>query len=1571
MLAVALSYVFAVLIPGATPALHAQDAAPFFTLQPTGTVVMAGQSVQFIAEVSGNPLPQLSWQLNGADLADQNASTLTLDFVATNQSGIYRLQASNAVGVAYSDAAMLSVLPAYPAILVQPTNVTAFEGDSVSLSVQAMPTPGVATYYQWLKDGVPLVNQYSNLIGVDQSKLQLLFPGLANTGNYHVIVTNDYGAVTSEVAVLTIQPGLTTAGWVDKSFDVGMGFNGSGINGHVQALALQPDGKVLVGGSFYYFNEQPVSGIARLNTDGTLDDSFSLSNAVSGEVLAIALQSDGKILIGGRFSSVGTFSRNHMARLNADGSVDPSFVLNPAITVPFIGGETVSAILVQDGGQILHAGTSYLMGRRLADGSLDATFQPFIQQFSGGTRNEPFPARCLAFDHNGKLLLGGGDLIGISRFLASGQRDLSFPSPKTTTNFASSYPDVYAVAELMDGRILIGGTFTQISDAPRRGLACLNPDGSLSPTFAGVLSNGIAVVNTILRLPDGKVMIAGLFPSISGVPTPAGLARLNADGSLDTSFDTSRRMTYEPMPVTGITTPLTIRDSGELLMGGKFSRFGGFLRGSLVQLHGDAPQPPAITTQPAAQTVEEGRRTTLFVEATFPPQASYQWLFNGTAIQDATNQNLSLPDISLSQAGDYSVIVSNALGSVTSEIAHVTVTSQLVFPGATDISFFNGPGVNGRVFCSAMLPDGKTLIGGQFTAVHGVPRHYVARLNTDGSLDESFDAGVIALGRIGYDFNFGTGIFAINSDAEGRVYLGGSFTNIAGVACRGIARLTPSGAVDGMFQPGNGADNVVFSVIPQMDGRVLIGGAFTTVDNLQRRLVARLNADGRVDATFASPFTTSSADWTAYSLHPLADGRILVAGKFSVATRLNLIRIHPNGALDVTIWSPAASLNNVPRALLVDGSANRYYVAGLSSALFQEGKNERIVCLNSNASVFTNFDANTRAQGSVRALAFDVARRLWIGTTSTNINGAPRTYLARLNADGAVDTNFNAVLDGTVSSIIPRYRDDTVLITGDFTFVNGARRSGVARVRGDPVLSPIFTNQPVSQSVASGQAVTFAVGVTRPLGDVVQWFFNGAPIPGATGALLSLANPLTTQGGKYFAVATNIAGAVTSAVVTLTVAQPNLTPGRVDFEFASGLGFGPDGPVYAMALQPDGKLLIGGSFSNVQGVARQQLARLNVDGSLDRTFDSSPLEYVDPQYSPPVVRAVAVQADGKVLIGGRFRLFPPASVSYFCLARLHADGRVDSSFNAGYMGDPETRALLLQPDGNILGGRVNYGGLIRLHATNGMRDASFQAVTDNAVMAIARMVDGRILAGGRFAQANGQPRNRIVRFYPTGELDFSFNPGTGADADVNGLAVQPDGKVVIGGIFSNVNGVPRPRIARLNVDGSLDTTFDPWVGPDAAVNALLVEQDGSILIAGDFTRVRGILRARLARLKPDGTLDESFDPGAGADGTIHALIARPGGGLYAGGAFTNFNGAPRQRVARLHNGVTLVQPQRGTNGFTTTLNTSTGRTYWLEATDDLANGVWSPVTSVAGNGLTQTLTSVPGGLPQFYRVRVE
>ena len=179
--------------------------------------------------------------------------------------------------------------------------------------------------------------------------------------------------------------------------------------------------------------------------------------------------------------------------------------------------------------------------------------------------------------------------------------------------------------------------------------------------------------------------------------------------------------------------------------------------------------------------------------------------------------------------------------------------------------------------------------------------------------------------------------------------------------------------------------------------------------------------------------------------------------------------------------------------------------------------------------------------------------------------------------------------------------------------------------------------------------------------------------------------------------------------------------------------------------------------------------------------------------------------------------------------------------------------------------------------------------------------DGKFLIAGSFPQVTATARAGIARLNPDGSLDPSFNPGSGANGTIQSVAIQTDGKLVIGGLFTSFNGTARNRVARLNADGSLDGTFNPGTGANGTVNKVLVQPDKQILIAGDFGTVNGSTRVRIARLNPDGTLDPTFNPGTGASAAIFAGVAiQPNGKILASGSFTTFNGTARNRLVRLN-----------------------------------------------------------------------
>ncbi|HEY0606007.1 MAG TPA: delta-60 repeat domain-containing protein [Herpetosiphonaceae bacterium] len=365
----------------------------------------------------------------------------------------------------------------------------------------------------------------------------------------------------------------------------------------------------------------------------------------------------------------------------------------------------------------------------------------------------------------------------------------------------------------------------------------------------------------------------------------------------------------------------------------------------------------------------------------------------------------------------------------------------------------------------------------------------------------------------------------------------------------------------------------------------------------------------------------------------------------------------------------------------------------------------------------------------------------------------------------------------------------------------------------------------------------------------------------------------------------SITGSRTAHAVVVAV-DPTFTPGT-----------GANDRVLALALQPDGKVLLGGAFTSVGGTARNRIARLNADGSLDTSFTPG-------TGANSTVWALALQPDGKVLLGGDF--WTVNGTARNGIARLNTDGSLDTSFTPIPGVNSFVNALALQPDGKVLLGGMftSIGGTVRNNIArlnaDGSLDTSFDPGTgvDSFVHALALQPDGKVLLGGAFTSVGGTARSRIARLNADGSLDISFNPG--ANSTVRTLGVQLDGKVLLGGDFTSVGGTARSRIARLNVNGALDTSFDPGAGANSAVYALGLQPDGKVLLGGIFSLVGGTARSRIARLNVNGALDTSFDPGAGANSTVWALGQQADGKVLLGGAFTSIGGTARSRIARLN-----------------------------------------------------------------------
>jgi uncharacterized delta-60 repeat protein len=349
--------------------------------------------------------------------------------------------------------------------------------------------------------------------------------------------------------------------------------------------------------------------------------------------------------------------------------------------------------------------------------------------------------------------------------------------------------------------------------------------------------------------------------------------------------------------------------------------------------------------------------------------------------------------------------------------------------------------------------------------------------------------------------------------------------------------------------------------------------------------------------------------------------------------------------------------------------------------------------------------------------------------------------------------------------------------------------------------------------------------------------------------------------------------------------DPTFDPGRGSNDF-----------VWPVVTQPDNKVIIGGNFTNYDGISRNRIARLNVDGSLDLTFDPH-------GGANALVLASVLQPDGKILISGSFNSFDGVSRSR--IARLNQDGSLDSSFDPGAgatsAGSPFVFAIELQPDGKILiGGTFTaYDNTPRNHVArlnrNGSLDTSFDPgnAADLNVQALALQSDGRIIVGGSAIIRNGVIGPSVVRLNSTGSLDTSFAP-TQPNGSLTSIALEPDGRVLIGGQFTK-------GVLRLNADGSPDNSFN---ANTSLVQTILRQVDGKVLVGGSFTTVNSTSRRAFARLNSDGSLDKTLDLGTGSkaganNGQTFGLTLDRAGRIIVGGFFDIFNGLPRSNVLRL------------------------------------------------------------------------
>ena len=748
-------------------------------------------------------------------------------------------------------------------------------------------------------------------------------------------------------------------------------------------------------------------------------------------------------------------------------------------------------------------------------------------------------------------------------------------------------------------------------------------------------------------------------------------------------------------------------------------------------------------------------------------------------------------------------------------------------PGNLDLNFDPGSvnGVGGSLRAAIPLSNGTIIAVGGFSTVRGVPRHGVARLNADGTLDNAFDAGV------GPD-NYFLDSAAVQPD--GKVLIGGTFSSFSGFSSWSLVRLHEDGSVDQSFTPSPGGGYRANVIAIQPDGKVLVG-----VDSY----LARLNTDASYDTNFNYVSTGTAlccANILALAVQP--DGKILIGGDFT-SEYINgvehdqgyIARLNSDGSWDTTF---VVGLNDYVYSIVLQGDG-RILLGGWFTTINGTNRNG-IARLNANGTLDTTFNPSGGATGGypyVNSIALQTdGKVLALGAFST-MNGANRNGIARLNANGTLDTTFNpgSAFNGYyVPGAIAVQTDGKVLVAGNLSSFNGVGHNGIVRLN-------------ANGSVDTG--------------------FD--PPSGPNDRLSSLA---TQKDGKVI-----IGGSFTSIHGTNRnrIARLNGS-GGLDTTFNPGSGA--NDYVASTAVQADGKVLVSGNFTIVNGFSRNHIARLNTNGILDVTFNPGTGANTN-------VYDVAVQSDGKVVMLGPFTAVNGTPRKY--VARLNANGSLDTTFDPGTGPDSFPYCLATPSDGRILigGSFTTIAGIARRNLArlnpDGSVDMDFDPVNGpnaSGIYSLAAQSDGKVLVGGCFTAFNGSPRNGIARVNGDGSVDGAFVPLTPSDCCVQAIAVQPDGKPLLAVIITNWYG-----ILRLNTDGAPDAAFhlpsavNPTTGA-GIVWSLGIQTDGRILMGGAFSAIDGVQRAYVARLygtspvifRNDGILASQF--GFNVSGDLNQVI---------------------------------------------------------------------------------------------------
>ena len=1367
---------------------------------------------------------------------------------------------------------------------------------------------------------------------------------------------------------------VDTNGQLDQSFSPN-----SGADAPINSVVATTGGQYIIGGNFLSFNSQPQNYVARINADGSFDPSFNPS--VNGPVNSVLLQPDGKVVIGGSFTSVDNQNINCVARLNANGTLDTTFI--PGTTLN--NGGTVYALAQSPGIYINHA----------SNGTTNQDVQtvnvsPNAAGLATVKYNFPQPNEMQVF-YGGNLIFDTGVITGNSQFsipFGPGSTPLVLVTDPGSTQSATNWNYTATIATNSD--IMVGGNFT-VSGQSYANVARFTTNGVLDTTFSNVLAGADNTVYALGWQPDGTMVVGGAFANFNGLPN-SGIVGLNWDGSLDTTNF------FVGTGANDIVWSINVQPDGTMYVGGQFSELNGTHRLGFARLYSN------------------GTVDTTFMDTAYNQFAGLKKIFANDFETVYTSGIQS--DSNVLIGGEFNQVGGGQANTNVCDSLDQQLTDAGFYPYAVQDSFNDANlWVEPKTRDGVRNRDGLArLIGGSTPGPGNIQMQLPAYSanKSQGSLTVGLVRTNGALGPITANFSVNSGLAQSGSDyyydsappmywvssefathpsrdrSDGLFGLNGSLKDIYGnvlpladlplnsqslVTVSVINDAKKSGNLNAQFQLANPSSDDTFYLGGE---NIPLGSAlgsasaepFTVIDNTsQAGTFSFLSANYfATNSTVVIPVVRSNGLFGTVSMRCFATNGTAIAGTdYTGVTNFSLQFVSgvASNAYSVNILaSGLVSTNFIEKTInlslaSLSGSANAVF--GVSNAVLNlinpnfQGYLTLTATnyVGSESAGSMNFVVN-RVSGSAGQISVKYATTNgtavnganYIGTTNTltwsSGDASPRTisvpllnaglvgsseyFYVRLfnptNSAGLANSLFYVGIPGSITNSITsatmtitnsdsygtlQFSAPSYLVneSGGYATITVVRTGGAT---GNVSINYTATNAATGAAV-NGKNFVATNGVLNFITNQVAATFNvqilndGVQDPANFFFNVTLSNPANAS-----------LGSPTNAVVNILDVQAfNQAPGSTNGVFNTSITGGSG--VQALALQTNGLILVGGGFTSVNGTPQDNIARLNANGSLDGSFGAS--------ISGPV-QAVVCQADGNVLIGGTFTTVD--GLLHNNITRVATNGVLDTTFNAGSGANGTVYALaqaflnntneiyvggafsaISSGPGNNSGSSQNFARLFG----SGTLDTAFNTGSgaDGTVYAIAiyptnSIYAGDVLIGGSFVHYNGSVVNGVARLTSSGSLDSTFNPGAAAtNGVVNTIAIQADDRILVGGGFTNFNGVAINNIIRLNTDGSTDTSFTANVGSGAnsSVNDIVLQPDNRILVLGQFTQFGGLSCNGVTRLLPTGAADFTINFGLGANGPVNAGLIQPANGIITlGGSFSTYNGLPYNNIVQIY-----------------------------------------------------------------------